>query len=175
MKHGTVPRDIRGKRLKDHIAPIEMSKGGLSLSLTPKYSLLVKAQTFTYTRALGLEFSDVRIECLDASTELIGHLTDIECGYQPVDLIELEAQIAQHADKPHEGNLRRRVEAVSAVVDDSRLEQPDLVVIDKCLPRDVEQARHLADGIHTLLHGTSQQKARRPQGRRAHTAHFITL
>ena len=142
----------------------------LALAFAPVNRLVVKAQTLLHARALGFEAGNLLVERLHPRAQVIGHLSDVERRGQAVDLVELEPQVAQHADQTHERDLRRRIETVALFVHHGGLKQADLVVVDERLARNVKQARHLANRIHARLHRSSRHtKARRPQGQRAQT------
>ena len=170
MKHRAAALDVARKFLKDHVAALKLLELRFALALAPIDRLVVKAQTLLHARALGFEPGNLIIECLHPRAQVIGHLANVERRGQAVDLIEFEPQVAQHADQTHERDLRGRIETVALLVDHGGLKQADLVVVDERLARNVKQARHLANRIHTRLHKSSRHtKARRPQGQRAQT------
>ena len=170
VEHRAATLDIGRELLKDHVATLELLELRLALALAPVDRLVVKAQTLLHAGALGFEPVYLFVERLHPRAQVVGHLTNVERRGQAVDLVELQPQVAQHADETHKRNLRRRIEAVALFVDHGGLKQADLVVIDERLARNVKQARHLADRIHTRLHRSSRHtKARRSQGQRAQT------
>ena len=156
VQHRAATLDIARELLKDHVAALELLELRFALALAPIDRLVVKTQPLLHARALGFEPGNLLVERLHPRAQVIGHLSNVERRGQAIDLIEFQSQVAQHADQTHERDLRGRIETVAFFVNHGGFKQTDLVVVDERLARNVKQARHLANRIHTRLHRSSR-------------------
>ena len=133
MKHRAAALDIARELLKDHVAALKLFELRLALTLAPVDRFVVKAQALLHAGALGFEPGNLFVERLHPRAQVVGHLSNVERRGQAVNLVELQPQVAQHADQAHKRNLRGRIETVALFVDHGGFKQTDLVVVDERL------------------------------------------